>query len=153
MTALRRADPNAGSRTRAGNGKLSESSHRWGPARLLRPRAGPSAAASTARTRAGVGVGLCEPHTHVRLQTDQRSGRLGRVEGVVAARSTVPCRPLSPWFVQPSPIDWPATLSWSAPAFWLWSIDVLFAWVFDESLLPTSVNCGFKFTLSLWTVA
>src|SRR5207245_8408977 len=97
--------------------------------------------------------GCVSPTPTSGCKTDRRSGRFGRVEGVVAARSTCRCRPLSPWFVQPSPIDWPATLSWSAPAFWLWSIDVLFDWVFDESLLPTSVNCGLKFTLSLWTVA
>jgi hypothetical protein len=54
---------------------------------------------------------------------------------------------------QPSPIDCVSALSWSAPAFWLWSTDVLFDWVFDELLLPTNVNCGLKFTFLLPTQA
>src|SRR4051812_27145240 len=47
----------------------------------------------------------------------------------------------------------PATLTGAALTFWLWSIDVLFDWVFVELLLPTNVNCGLKFTFLLPTQA
>src|SRR5260370_5830253 len=45
------------------------------------------------------------------------------------------------------------TFACTALACWLWSIHVLFDWSLVESLLPTSVNCGLKFLLSLSTQA